>query len=87
MDRYDFISKQMKISNEQLIGRPKVLTCRLFQLRERHGFLKFLNRAQYDPKLDMYIALDDLVLGNDEQFAQNTARSTYSEFDAFLRTL
>ncbi|XP_031616844.1 transcription termination factor 3, mitochondrial [Contarinia nasturtii] len=87
MERYDFVSHHMKIENSQLAMTPFILTNRLFRIKERHGFLKHIKRAQYNPKLPLYISLDDLCIGTDETFAENIAKRPYEEFESYLRTL
>lgn len=87
MERYDFVSVEMKISNSQLVQTPQILKSRLFRVKERHGFLKKIGRAQYNTKLELYISLDDLVNGNDEEFMMNIVKRPYEEYDRYLRTL
>lgn len=77
----------MKLSNEDILRTPQVLDTRLFRLQERHGFLKSLKRAQYNPKIDLYISPGELAVGTDAEFAVNVAKSTLETFDAYLRTL
>lgn len=87
LERYDFAIKKMKLTNQDILRAPELLDTRLFRLQERHGFLKSLGRAQYNPTLDLYISPKDIVVGADADFAINVAKSTPEEFDAFLRTL
>lgn len=77
----------MEIDNNQIVLTPHILEQRLFRIKERHGFLKKIGRAQYNPKLPLYISIDDLCKGTDDQFAINVAKRTYEEFDSYLRTL
>lgn len=87
MERYDYITKVMHIDNEMLVRQPKILRTRLFKIKQRHGFLHSIGKAQYDPARDLYIAIDNLVVGTDEAFVENIAKVPYIEFDAYLRTL
>lgn len=87
MKRYDFIVDHMKIENNQLVSTPHIMEQRLFRIKERHGFLKKIGRAQYNPKLPLYISIDDLCKGTDDQFAVDIAKRTYEEYDHYLRTL
>lgn len=87
LQRYDFATKQMDLTNEDIIKFPEILFTRLFRLQQRHGFLKSLNRAQYNPKLDLFVSPRDMVVGNDNDFAINVAKSTPRKFDEYLRTL
>lgn len=87
MKRYDFITNHMKIGNNQLVLTPHILEQRLFRIKERHGFLKKIGRAQYNPKLPLYISVDELGKGTDDHFAIEVAKRTYEEYDSYLRTL
>lgn len=87
MERYDIITKEMKIPQPLILQNPEIFETRGFILRERHGFLKSLGRAQYDPKHDLYVPLHALIVGTNEAFAVKVAKSTYEEFDKYLRTL
>lgn len=87
MDRFDYITYEMKIENKKLLQESKILNQRLFRTRERHGFLKSINRAQYDPKLELYVSLDSLCISSDEEFAVKVAKSSYEEFEKHLKSL
>lgn len=87
MKSYDFITTHMKIDNNQIVLTPHILEQRLFRIKERHGFLKKIGRAQYNPKLPLYISIDDLCKGTDDQFAIHVAKRPYEEYDSYLRTL
>ncbi|GAB0087840.1 Transcription termination factor 3, mitochondrial [Sergentomyia squamirostris] len=87
MERFDYVHKDMEISHEQLLKDPYILLSRTFRIRQRHDFLKYLGKAQYDPKKDLYISLKNLVVGSDEEFAINIARSSIPVYQNFLKTL
>lgn len=87
MQRYDFLSHHMKIENSQIAKDPYILANRLFRTKERHGFLKKIGRAQYNPKLELYVSLSEMCKGTDEEFATNIAKRPYEEYDRYLRTL
>lgn len=87
MERYDFLLKEMGISQEQLLQTPQVFDCRLFKLQQRHGFLKSLGRAQYDAKKDLYVSLKRLYEGTDEQFSLNVAKRPVQDFYQFLKSV
>ena len=44
-------------------------------MKQRHGFLTFLGKTQYDHKKNLYISLKSLVDGSDEEFVLDIARS------------
>lgn len=87
MRQYDYILDHMKIDNSLLIKQPHILTDRLYRIKERHGFLKRIGRAQYNPKLELYVSLNELCRGTNEEFCEKIAKRPYEEFDQYLRTL
>lgn len=87
MDRYDYVSRVMKIGNNQIVMDPLILTKRINRIKERHGFLKKIGRAQYNPKLPLFVSLTAMCTGQDPDFCENIAKRPYEEFDEYLRTL
>ncbi|KAH0617551.1 hypothetical protein JD844_015927 [Phrynosoma platyrhinos] len=64
-----------------------VFNSKLLRIKERHMFLKFLGRAQYDPKEPNYISLEKLVSLPDEVFCAEVAKVEVRDFEIFLKTL
>lgn len=87
MQRYDYILNHMKIDNSLLVKQPYILTDRLYRIKERHGFLTRIGRAQYNPKLELYVSLNELCRGTNEEFCEKIAKRPYEEYDHYLRTL
>lgn len=87
MERYDYITNVMKIDNQLLLMTPSILRSRFFVIKERHGFLRKIDRAQYDPRFPLYIPLDELCKGTNEEFCLNLAKRPLEEFESYLRTL
>lgn len=87
INRFDYVHETMKLSHKQILQMPEILTSREFRLKQRHEYLKHLNKAQYDPKLDLYISPKSLAEGSDKDFVLNVAKSNLSDYDTFLRTL
>nr|CAG4645769.1 EOG090X0C5Y [Lynceus sp. MCZ IZ 141354] len=85
--RFDFAHNEMKLSHETILHFPHLLTTRDFRLKQRHLFLKFLGRVQYDPKKEMYVSPKHLVEKTDSEFCTEVAKSTVGEFNDFLKTL
>lgn len=77
----------MKISNEKIVQEPECLLTREFRLKQRHQFLSYLGKAQYDPTKDLYVSLKSLCVGTDLEFVLNVAKTTIDVYDSFLRTL
>ena len=66
---------------------PQVLNTKYLRIRERHMFLEYLGKAQYDPALPNYISLDRLVSLPDHDFCTILALATLEDFDLFQKTL
>lgn len=87
LDRFNFIHKRMKVSHAQIIQLPDILLSRESRTRQRHEFLKFLRKDQYDSNHELYISLKQLVEGSDKDFVVNTCESNLETFDNFIKTL
>uniref|UniRef100_A0A673V4C4 Mitochondrial transcription termination factor 3 n=1 Tax=Suricata suricatta TaxID=37032 RepID=A0A673V4C4_SURSU len=74
-------------SLEPVKENMKVFNTRLFKIKERHLFLTYLGRAQYDPTKLNYISLDKLVSLPDEIFCEEIAKASVQDFEKFLKTL
>lgn len=77
----------MKISHQTLLNNPHVLLCRNFKVKQRHLFLKSLERAQYDPRQENYIPINALVEDTDSEFCRKYAKCNVDDFNTFLKTL
>uniref|UniRef100_A0A182IJ00 Transcription termination factor 3, mitochondrial n=1 Tax=Anopheles atroparvus TaxID=41427 RepID=A0A182IJ00_ANOAO len=85
--RFDYVHRRMKISHADILKTPDLLLTRDFRIKQRHGFLKFLGKVQYDPKKELYIPLKSLAEGTDEEFVTEIAKSNMECFNRFLKTL
>lgn len=85
--RFEYIHRTMNVSHERLSQYPQILYCREHRLKQRHEFLLSLGRAQYDPTKDLYVPFKSVLEGSDSEFALNVAKTSYKEFEAFLRTM
>ncbi|XP_021118329.1 transcription termination factor 3, mitochondrial isoform X2 [Heterocephalus glaber] len=74
-------------SLEPVKENMKVFNTRLFKVKDRHLFLAYLGRAQYDPAKPNYISLDKLVSIPDEVFCEEIAKASIQDFEKFLKTL
>lgn len=77
----------MKIPHELILQSPEILTSRRFRLQQRHGFLKFLGKDQYDATKPGYVSLRSLVEGTDNEFVINVCKSLPQTYDNYLKTL
>ncbi|CAH0556752.1 unnamed protein product [Brassicogethes aeneus] len=84
---FEYLHNEMNISLDQIVDEPGVLTCRCNRLRERHKFLKKLERDQFDPKKPMYVSLTTLVSSPDADFATEVAKSSVQIYNEFLKSI
>lgn len=77
----------MELSHKEILQNPEVLLCREHRIKERHEFLKYLGKAQYDPKKELYISPKNLVSYSDSEFVTNLAKSNLLIYSTFLKTL
>ncbi|KGL73192.1 hypothetical protein N309_14694 [Tinamus guttatus] len=84
---FDYLHNVMGIPHNLLTQFPQVFNSRLLRIKERHLFLKFLGRAQYDPAQPSYISLHQLVSLPDEVFCTEIAKASMQDFEKFLKTL
>ena len=66
---------------------PDILLSREKRTKQRHEFLRYLGKNQYDPNQKLYISLKQLVEGSDKEFVLETCESNLETFDNFLKTL
>ncbi|KAI6205463.1 MTERF domain-containing protein 1, mitochondrial [Aphelenchoides besseyi] len=76
---YNYLSRVMRIENDQIADYPLALRCPLSGLRRRHEFLHRLKLDQYNSELPNYISLQRLLHPSDKKFL--------SDYDRFLKTL
>ncbi|XP_032619814.1 transcription termination factor 3, mitochondrial [Chelonoidis abingdonii] len=86
-ETFDYLHNVMGIPHHILTNFPQVFNSKLLRVKERHMFLTFLGRAQYDPAQPSYISLDKLVSMPDEVFCTEIAKASVKDFEKFLKTL
>lgn len=86
LQRFNFVHNTMGINHDRLVLEPQVLSSRLFRIKQRHEYLKYLNRAQYDPTKPNYVSLLKLISGNDSDFCLNIAKTSVEMFNNYLKT-
>ncbi|XP_042529087.1 transcription termination factor 3, mitochondrial isoform X1 [Dipodomys spectabilis] len=84
---FDYVHNVMSIPHHIIVKFPQVFNTRLFKIKERHLFLVYLGRAQYDPQKPNYISLDKLVSIPDEIFCEELAKASVKDFEKFIKTL
>ncbi|XP_008687409.1 transcription termination factor 3, mitochondrial [Ursus maritimus] len=86
-ETFDYVHNVMSIPHHLIVKFPQVFNTRLFKVKERHLFLTYIGRAQYDPTKPNYISLDKLVSVPDEIFCEEIAKASVQDFEKFLKTL
>ncbi|XP_006859263.1 PREDICTED: mTERF domain-containing protein 1, mitochondrial [Chrysochloris asiatica] len=86
-ETFDYVHNVMSIPHHIIVRFPQVFNTKLFKIKERHLFLSYLGRAQYDPAKPNYISLDKLVSIPDEIFCEELAKASVQDFEKFLKTL
>ncbi|XP_010736239.2 transcription termination factor 3, mitochondrial [Larimichthys crocea] len=84
---FDLLHNTMEVPHHLIVKFPQVLNSKYLRIRERHLFLEYLGKAQYDPNLPNYISLDRLVSLPDEAFCTELALATLEDFYLFQKTL
>ena len=86
-ETFDYVHNVMRVPHHLMVRFPQVFNTRLFKVKERHLFLAYLGRAQYDPTKPNYISLDKLVSVPDGIFCEGMAKASVQDFEKFLKTL
>uniref|UniRef100_A0A8C7JFF7 Uncharacterized protein n=1 Tax=Oncorhynchus kisutch TaxID=8019 RepID=A0A8C7JFF7_ONCKI len=93
----DFVVRLPRLpcgSLEPVKKNLKVPNAKYLCIKERHLFLQYLDKAQYDPAKPNYdrakpnyISLDKLVSLPDEAFCNEVAAATLKDFELFQKTV
>ncbi|RXN26280.1 transcription termination factor mitochondrial [Labeo rohita] len=84
---FDFVHNTMDVPHSLIAKFPQILNAKFLRIRERHLFLEYLGRAQYQPSQPNYISLDRLVFLPDDVFCSEVALATLEDFEKFQKTL
>ncbi|XP_020788487.1 transcription termination factor 3, mitochondrial isoform X2 [Boleophthalmus pectinirostris] len=84
---FDLLHNTMKVPHHLIVKFPQVLNTKYLRVKERHLFLEYLGKAQYDPAQPNYIALDNLVSLPDETFCSELVSVKLEDFYLFQKTL
>lgn len=84
---FDYLHNTMKIPHHLMTKFPQVFNTKFLRIRERHMFLDYLGKAQYDPTLPNYIPLDRFVSLTDDTFCTTLAMATMEDFSEFQKTI
>ncbi|EDM16440.1 MTERF domain containing 1, isoform CRA_a [Rattus norvegicus] len=86
-ETFDYVHNVMNIPHHIIVKFPQVFNTRVFKIKERHLFLAYLGKAQYDPAKPNYVSLDKFVSFPDEVFCKEIAKASVNDFEKFLKTL
>lgn len=84
---FDFVYNTMGVPHSLIAKFPQILNAKFLHIRERHLFLEYLGRAQYEPTHPNYISLERLVALPDETFCSEVALASLDDFERFQKTL
>lgn len=84
---FDYVHNVMNIPHHIIVKFPQLFNTRVFKIKERHLFLAYLGRAQYDPAKPNYVSLDKFVSFPDKIFCKEIAKASLNDFEKFLKTL
>lgn len=84
---FDLLHNTMRVPHHLIVKFPQVLNTKYLRLKERHLFLEYLGKAQYDPAQPNYISLNLLVSLPDETFCSELASAKLEDFYLFQKTL
>lgn len=71
---FDYVHNVMNIPHHIIVKFPQLFNTRVFKIKERHLFLAYLGRAQYDPAKPNYVSLDKFVSFPDKIFCKEIAK-------------
>lgn len=86
-DNYFYLTEKMNLDQELIEKTLELLLMSPESLVERYLFLKFLDRAQFDPNLSGFIPPLKFAKFDDEDFATKLAKSNLKIFYLFVKTL
>lgn len=86
-ETFDYVHNVMNIPHHIIVKFPQVFNTRVFKIKERHLFLAYLGKAQYDPAKPNYVSLGKFVSIPDEVFCEEIAKASVNDFEKFLKTL
>lgn len=84
---FDYLHGEMGFSHKQISQHPFILHHRLMFTKQRHEYLKSLDRAQYDPAKPLYVPLNAFYEMDDADFCLKYCKTSVTHFNNFLKTL
>lgn len=84
---HSYLTKVVKLSNEQLASYVPVLQAPLQLIRTRYAFLKHLGRVQFDVTKPNFISIKHMIEPDEEKFMTKYAKCSRQEYEDFLKTI
>ncbi|XP_056154693.1 transcription termination factor 3, mitochondrial [Lampris incognitus] len=84
---FDYVHNTMKVPHHLIVKFPQVFNSSYLCVKERHLFLQYLGKDQFDPNQPNYISLQRLVSLPDDAFCTEVALATLEDFYLFQKTL
>lgn len=85
--RFHLIHSEMEFSLDMFVSFPKLFTCPIMDVRWRYQYLKKLNRAQFNPKLPLYVPPNALYDCEDDVFCRKYAKTNTEDYKLFLKSV
>lgn len=85
--RFTYLHNTMKLTHDHLLHWPTILRTRISTIKPRHEFLVSINKNQYHKKLEHFVPLQALAIGDDIQFCTEVAKVPLQLYNDFLKTL
>jgi mTERF domain-containing protein len=82
-----YLTQVCKLTHTFIATFPPVLVVPLHLLKSRYAYLKYLNRAQFEPTKPNFISLKSLIEPDEIQFCRNSAKTSSEQFKKFLKTV
>lgn len=87
LQRFIYVHETMGINHDRIVLEPKILSCRLNRIKQRHEYLKYLKKDQYNPTKPQYIPLSNIFEGTDSEFCVNIAKTSVEMFNTYLKAV
>ncbi len=84
---YTYLTRVVKLSNEQIATYIPVLQTPLNLLKTRYAFLKHLGRLQFDVAKPNFISIKNMVDHDEKKFLSKYAKSTEEEYKNFMKNI
>ncbi|KAI1305374.1 Transcription termination factor 3, mitochondrial [Halotydeus destructor] len=85
--RFDYLHNVVGLSNQEVSRFPALLANGIEILKQRAGYLKILQRDQFNPEKPGYIPPLALCSGSDAEFCERYSKTSVADFNLYLKSL